>query len=134
MEACADHLRWPRETTARPNYRDSVVHGECREVALKKQRNGEMSACKTTHEGWSPMNLVRLTEPHNVGEQIMLQSLLEGSGIAYLIRNANVSSLYPGLPCLTSHVMVEERDYPRAEAILQRLRLDVREVTGEMGG
>ena len=80
------------------------------------------------------MNLVRLTEPHNVGEQIMLQSLLEGSGIAYLIRNANVSSLYPGLPCLTSHVMVEERDYPRAEAILQRLRLDVREVTGEMGG
>jgi len=31
-------------------------------------------------------------------------------------------------------VMVEERDYPRAEKILQRLRLDVREVTGEMGG
>jgi hypothetical protein len=29
---------------------------------------------------------------------------------------------------------VEERDYPRAEAILQRLRLDVREVSGEMGG
>jgi hypothetical protein len=30
--------------------------------------------------------------------------------------------------------MVEEQDYPRAEAILQRLRLDVREVTGELGG
>jgi hypothetical protein len=30
--------------------------------------------------------------------------------------------------------MVEERDYPRAEAILQRLRLDVREVTGDIGG
>ena len=80
------------------------------------------------------MNLVRLTEPHNVGELVMLQSLLEGSGIAYLIRHANVSSLYPGLPGLTSHVMVAEKDYPRAEAILRRLRLDVREVPGEMGG
>jgi hypothetical protein len=80
------------------------------------------------------MNLVRLTEPHNVGELILLQSLLEGSGIVYLIRHANVSSLYPGVPGLMSHVMVDERDYPRAEAILQRLRVDVREVTGEMGG
>ena len=80
------------------------------------------------------MNLVRLAEPYNIGELILLQSLLEGSGIAYLIRHANISSLYPGLPGLTSHVMVEELDYPRAEKILQRLRLDVREVTGEMGG
>ncbi|HWC51459.1 MAG TPA: DUF2007 domain-containing protein [Nitrospira sp.] len=80
------------------------------------------------------MNLVRLTEPYNVGELILLQSLLEGSGIAYFIRHANVASLYPGLPGLTSHVMVEEQDYPRAEAILQRLRLDVREVAGEIGG
>lgn len=80
------------------------------------------------------MNLVCLTEPYNIGELIVLQSLLEGSGIAYLIRHANVSSLYPGLPGLNSHVMVEEHDYPRAEAILQRLRLDVREVTGRMGG
>ena len=80
------------------------------------------------------MNLVRLAEPYNVGELILLQSLLKGSGIAYLIRHANISSLYPGLPGLTSHVMVEERDYPRAEKILQRLRLDVREVPGEMGG
>lgn len=78
------------------------------------------------------MNLIRLTEPYNVGELIMLQSLLEGSGIAYMIRHANISSLYPGLPGLTSHVMVSEQDYPRAEAILQRLRLDVREVTGEV--
>lgn len=79
------------------------------------------------------MNLVRLAEPYNVGELVLLQSLLEGSGIAYLIRHANVSSLYPGVPGLNSHVMVEERDYPRAEAILQRLRLDVREVTGDIG-
>jgi len=80
------------------------------------------------------MNLVRLAEPYSVGELILLQSLLEGSGIAYLIRHANISSLYPGLPGLTSHVMVEARDYARAEKILQRLRLDVREVTGEKTG
>jgi len=55
------------------------------------------------------MNLVRLAEPYNIGELILLQSLLEGSGIAYLIRHANISSLYPGLPGLTSHVMVEEQ-------------------------
>jgi hypothetical protein len=30
--------------------------------------------------------------------------------------------------------MVAEKDYPRAEAILQRLRLDVREVSGDAGG
>jgi len=80
------------------------------------------------------MNLVHLTEPYNVGELVLLQSLLEGSGIAYLIRHANVGSLYPGVLGLNSHVMVEERDYPRAEAILQRLRLDVREVTSDIAG
>ena len=81
----------------------------------------------------SHMSLVRLTEPYNVGELALLQSLLEGNGIAYLICHANVSSLYPGVPGLNSHVMVDEHDYPRAEAILQRLRLDVREVTEDVG-
>jgi putative signal transducing protein len=80
------------------------------------------------------MKLIRLAEPYNMGELILLQSLLDASGIAYLIRHANISSLYPGLPGLTSHVLVEERDYPRAEAILQRLRVDVREVTSDTGG
>ncbi|MGE5712051.1 MAG: DUF2007 domain-containing protein [Nitrospira sp.] len=77
------------------------------------------------------MSLVRLTEPYNMGELVMLQSLLEGSGIEYVIRHAHVSSLYPGVPALNSHVMVEEEDYPRAELLLQRLRVDVREVSGE---
>ena len=77
------------------------------------------------------MSLVRLTEPYNIGELVMLQSLLEGSGIEYVIRHAHVSSLYPGVPALNSHVMVEEEDYPRAELLLQRLRVDVREVSGE---
>ena len=77
------------------------------------------------------MSFVRLTEPYNVSEQIILQSLLEGNGIAYLIHHEHVSSLYPGIPALNSQVLVQEHDYRRAKLLLQRLRLDVREVTGE---
>ncbi len=77
------------------------------------------------------MSLVTLTEPYNLGELAVLQSLLEGSGIEYVIRHANMGSLYPGVPELNSRVMVDESDYSRAERLLQRLRLDVREVSGE---
>jgi len=77
------------------------------------------------------MNFVSLTEPYSMGELAVLQSLLEGSGIEYVIRHAHMSSLYPGVPGLNSHVLVDEADYPRAEGLLQRLRLDIREVYGE---
>lgn len=77
------------------------------------------------------MGFIRLTEPYTMGELVMLQSLLDGSGIDYVICHAHVGSLYPGVPALNSHVMVEERDYSRAEQILQRLRVDVREVSRE---
>ena len=78
------------------------------------------------------MNLVRLAEPYNPGELMMLQSLLDGSGIEYVMRHANVSSLYPGIPALTCQVFVEEKDLPRAEHLLGRLRLEVREVVDEI--
>ena len=74
------------------------------------------------------MSLVRLTDPYNMGELAILQSLLKGCGIDYVVRHANVGSLYPGVPELNAYVMVEERDLPRAEQLLSRLRLDVREV------
>ena len=77
------------------------------------------------------MSFVRLAEPYNVSEQIILQSLLEGNGIAYWIRHEYVSSLYPGIPALNSQVLVQEQDYRRAELLLQRLRLDVREVPSD---
>ena len=76
------------------------------------------------------MSLVRLTEPYNMSELVILQSLLEGNGIAYWIRHAYVSSLYPGIPALNSHVLIEEHDYQRAEFLLHRLRTDVRDVSG----
>ncbi|WP_455244038.1 putative signal transducing protein [Petrachloros mirabilis] len=77
------------------------------------------------------MGMIRLAEPYTIGELALLQSLLEGSGIEYVICHANINSLYPGVPGLNSHIMVEESDYIRAEQILHRLRVDMREVWGE---
>jgi hypothetical protein len=77
------------------------------------------------------MPMIRLTEPQSLGELVMITSLLEGSGIAYMVQNENVSSLYPGLPILNSCVMVEECNQARAEVLLSRLRLAVRDVSSK---
>ena len=75
------------------------------------------------------MPMIHLTEPQSMGELAMMTSWLEGSGIAYIVQNEHVSSLYPGLPILNSRVMVEECDQLRAELLLSRLRLAVRDVS-----
>jgi hypothetical protein len=75
------------------------------------------------------MPMICLTEPQNMGELAMVTSLLEGSGIGYLLQNEHVSSLYPGLPILNSRVMIDERDRLSAEVLLSRLRLEVRDVS-----
>lgn len=75
------------------------------------------------------MPMIRLTEPQSMGELAMITSLLEGSGIAYIVQNEHMSSLYPGLPILTSRVMVDESDQVHAEVLLSRLRLAVRDVS-----
>ena len=75
------------------------------------------------------MSMIRLTEPQSMGELAMITSLLEGSGISYLVQNEHMSSLYPGLPILNSSVMVDERDQVNAEMLLSRLRLEVRDVS-----
>jgi len=77
------------------------------------------------------MPMIRLTEPQSMGELAMITSLLEGSGIAYIVQNEHVSSLYPGLPILNSSVMVDECDQLRAEVLLSRLRLAVRDVSSQ---
>ena len=77
------------------------------------------------------MPMICLTEPQNMGELAMVTSLLEGSGIAYLLENEHVSSLYPGLPILNSRVMVDERDRLSADVLLSRLRLEVRDVSAQ---
>ena len=75
------------------------------------------------------MPMICLTEPQNMGELAMVTSLLEGSGIGYLLENEHVSRLYPGLPILNSRVMIDERDRLSAEVLLSRLRLEVRDVS-----
>ena len=77
------------------------------------------------------MPLIRLTEPQSMSELAMITSLLEGSGISYIVQNEHMSSLYPGLPILTSHVMVDECDQVHAEVLLSRLRLEVRDVSSQ---
>lgn len=77
------------------------------------------------------MPMICLMEPQNMGELAMVTSLLEGSGIAYLLENEHVSSLYPGLPILNSRVMVDERDRLSADLLLSRLRLEVRDVSAQ---
>lgn len=74
--------------------------------------------------------LVKLTEPRDMGELALVKSLLEGSGIPYVVHHEHVSSLYPGVPFLTSRVMVDESQIARAEALLERLRRQIREVGG----
>ncbi|HSF66667.1 MAG TPA: DUF2007 domain-containing protein [Nitrospiraceae bacterium] len=75
------------------------------------------------------MPMIRLTEPQSMGELAMITSLLEASGIAYMVQNEHVSSLYPGLPILNSSVMVDECDEVNAKVLLSRLRLEVRDVS-----
>ena len=77
------------------------------------------------------MPMIRLTEPQSMGELALITSLLESNGIAYMVQNEHVSSLYPGLPILNSCVMVDEREQVRAEVLLSRLRLAVRDVSSQ---
>ena len=62
-----------------------------------------------------------------------LDSLLDGNGIPYAVQHEHVGALYPGVALLGSRVMVESRDRQRAEILLSRLALQVREATGEAG-
>jgi hypothetical protein len=77
------------------------------------------------------MPMIRLTEPQSMGELALITSLLEGSGIAFIVQNEHMSSLYPGLPLINSCVMVDECDQIRAEVLLSRLRLAVRDVSSQ---
>ncbi len=76
----------------------------------------------STH-GRLSMGLVKLAEPTDVGELAFIKSLLDGNGIAYVVHNEHVSSLYPGVPFLTCSVMVEEAEVRRAETLLSKLTL-----------
>lgn len=75
--------------------------------------------------------MIRLTEPQSLGELAIVKSLLDGNGIPYVVHHEHISSLYPGIPFLSSKVMINPVDLSRAELLLSRLRLEVREVSGQ---
>jgi hypothetical protein len=69
----------------------------------------------------------KLAEPNDMVELAMIKSLLEGSGIPYVVHHEHVSSLYPGVPFMSSRILVDESQLARAETLLSRLRLGIRE-------
>jgi hypothetical protein len=73
------------------------------------------------------MRMIHLTDAQDVGELAIIKSLLDGNRIAYVIHGEHVSSLYPGVPFLVCRVMVDVSDQVRAETLLSRLRLSIRE-------
>lgn len=69
-----------------------------------------------------------LTTAHDMGELAIIKSLCEANGISCLFQDEHVSSLYPGVLELRCQVMVEESEWERADTLLSRLRLPIREV------
>ena len=72
--------------------------------------------------------MIHLTNAQDMGELALMRSLLDGNGITYVVHHEHVGSLYPGIPSLTCRIMVEESDRARAEVLLSRLRLQLREL------
>ncbi len=75
--------------------------------------------------------LVALCEPGDVGELALIKSLLDGNGILYVVQHEHIGALYPGVSLLCSRVMVAEGEKQRAEILLSRLALQIREATEE---
>ena len=79
----------------------------------------------------SSAKLVTLCEPGDVGELALIKSLLDGNGILYAVQHEHIGALYPGVSLLSSRVMVAEGEKQRAEILLSRLALQIREATEE---
>lgn len=69
-----------------------------------------------------------LMTAQDMGELAIIKSLCEANAIACVFRHEHISSLYPGCSALLCQVLVEESDWDRADTLLRRLRLPIREV------
>ena len=65
------------------------------------------------------------------GSWLSIKSLLDGNGILYIVHHEHIGALYPGVSLLCSRVMVAEGDKRRAEILLSRLALQIRDATEE---
>ncbi|MBH0178761.1 MAG: DUF2007 domain-containing protein [Nitrospira sp.] len=75
------------------------------------------------------MRMIHLITTQDVGELAIIKSLLDGNRITSVIHGEHMSSLYPGVPFFVSRVMVDVSDQARAEILLSRLRLSIREAS-----
>ena len=75
------------------------------------------------------MRMRYLTTAQDIGELGIIKSLCEANGMSCLFQDEHVSSLYPGVLELRCQVMVEESEWERADTLLSRLRLPIREIT-----
>ncbi|MCP9440886.1 MAG: DUF2007 domain-containing protein [Nitrospira sp.] len=80
-------------------------------------------------DGNARVKMVHLTNAQDAGELAIIKSLLDGNRIAYVIHGEHMSTLYPGVPSFVGRVMVDEADRDRAEVLLSRLRLSIRETS-----
>ncbi|MDH4237183.1 MAG: DUF2007 domain-containing protein [Nitrospira sp.] len=90
---------------------------------------GAFRSTDKTVAGGVGMRMIHLMNAQNVGELAIIKSLLDGNRIAYVIHGEHMSSLYPGVPSFVSRVMVDVSDHARAEVLLSRLRLSIREAS-----
>jgi Putative prokaryotic signal transducing protein len=74
------------------------------------------------------MRMRYLTTAHDIGELAIIKSLCEANGMPCLFQDEHVSSLYPGVLEMRCQVMVDESEWERADMLLSRLRLPIREV------
>ena len=75
------------------------------------------------------MLMRHLITAHDMGELAIIKSLCEANNIPCLFQDEHVSSLYPGVLDLRCQVLVDESEWKRADTLLSRLRLPIREVT-----
>lgn len=68
------------------------------------------------------MGLVTVLETGNPGELAFVKSLLDGNGIAYVVRNEHFGSLYSGVAALACAVLVQDWELERAAILLSKLR------------
>jgi hypothetical protein len=62
--------------------------------------------------------MVELIEPKDIGELVLVKSLLDGNNIPYFIQNEHFGSLYGGATC---RVLVSEADRERAGILMSKL-------------
>lgn len=68
------------------------------------------------------MGLVTVLETGSPGELAFVKSLLDGNGIAYVVRNEYFGSLYSGIASLACAVLVQDWELERTTILLSKLR------------